>query len=278
MTTRIPASSVEIVKILFDFIKDHFDEFKHRYEPRNGNQREKWWWINHEYGKDRGERGRSWAPFVEACFVMEGEKTPFTVGHCYNYSHHNVENFIEYAFKVSYNHEKHPCDSSSRGGGGGIDVSWRDNNNYFLALEHSEDSDPYNKSEFCSKFNKGTSNANAQLKGICDEICKLKDKHPAFNIIVSRPNIRDQDHGIYSSVVNEFKKNIEDILSHINPPSNEKWIVILIAPQIHVKDPIKGIMINFHCYEWNGKQLSLITGDRNYSFEVKTVNGFVRKV
>ncbi len=278
MTGKIPASSVEIVDILFDFIEDHFDKFKHRYEPKHNGQ-EKWWWINHEYGKDRGARGESWAPFVEACFVMEGEITTFNVGHCYGNDTHNVENFIEDTFKRPYNHSKHPCDSSSKGGGGGIDVSWRGNDNkYFLALEHSENRHPDPGRGICDKFNKGKSDSNAQLRGICDEICKLKDKHSKFNIIVSRPNIRYRDNYIFSSVVNDFKKNIEDILSHINPPSEEIWIVILIAPQTHVRDPIMGMMINFHCYEWNGKQLSLIKGDRNYSFEVKTANGFVRKV
>lgn len=270
MTGKIPASSVEIVDILFNFIEKYFDKFKHRPD---------WWWKNHEYGKDRGVSGESWAPFVEACFVNEGEKTPFNVGHCYGNDTHNVENFIEDTFSVSYDHNKHPCDSSSIGGGGGIDVSWRrGDNKYFLALEHSENRHPNPVNGICDKFNKGKPYDNAQLRGICDEICKLKDKHSRFNIIVSRPNIRDRDHGIYISVVNDFKKHIEDILSHINPPSEEKWIVILIAPQTHVSDPINGIMINFHCYEWNGKQLSLIKGARNYSFEVKTVNGFVRKV
>lgn len=267
----IPASSVEIVDILFNFIEDHFDKFKHRPD---------WWWKNHEYGKDRGVSGESWAPFVEACFVMEGEKTPFNVGHCYGNDTHNVENFIEDTFGVSYDHNKHPCDSLSKGRGKGIDVSWRtDDNKYFLALEHSENSDPNPGIGICDKFNKLKPDNNAQLRGICDEICKLKDKHSTFNIIVSRPNIRDQDHEIYISVVNDFKKHIKDILSYINPPSEEKWIIILIAPQIHVKDPIKGMTVQFHCYEWNGNQNQLveIKGERDYFFKVKTVNGFVIK-
>lgn len=274
MTSQEQLSTKSIVEMLFNFIIDNFDSFEHS-PGRNG------WWNNHNYGKERGLNGDSWAPFVEACFVLEGEKTSFTVGHCYGNDAHNVENFIDdYRTSMNeieppYNHSIHPCDSSSIGGGEGIDVSWRiKDEKYFLALEHSENRHPQaidknGESGFCSKFNNGEPENNAQLRGICDEIYKLKKKHSIYNIIVSRPHIRYKDNKIYQNVVDCFKKNIEGILLNVNPP--DKWLIILIAPEFHVSNPIEETKIKFHCYEWQSNKLEKIQENEKYSFKVKTI-------
>ncbi len=81
------------------------------------------------------------------------------------------------------------------------------------------------------------------MRGICDEIYKLKKKNSTYNIIVSRPHIRDLDKKIYQNVVDYFKTNIEGILLNVNPPN--KWLIILIAPEFHVTNPIEEIRIKF---------------------------------
>lgn len=255
MTNQVAKlSTITIVERLFNFIKDNFDKFGHRKEN---------WWLKHSYGKNRNETGQSWAPFVEAFFVFEGEKNHFEVGHCYGNDEHNVENFIDdirnSTIKPHYNRNEHPCYPQNTNNADGIDVSWRDiENNLILAFEHSEDS------------HGGGSTANGQLIEIKDEIEKLSRADADINIIVSRPHIRYSDNKIYQNVVDYFKKDIETILLNINPIN--EWIIILITPEFHVvNNPINPIKIKFHCYQWNANILEDIPLQKN-SFQVKIDN------
>lgn len=263
-------STITIVEKLFNFIKDNFDTFGHHHISRG-------WWIDHRYGQTRNDRGNSWAPFIEAFFVIEGEKTSYEVGHCYR--HKNVEFFISDIFQRVYDETIHPCDSQLSGQSEGIDVSWRTKNGeYILALEHSEDSLDMSivRNQICKRFNHRTT-ADGQLRGICDEIHKLRNINinSKYNIIVSRPHIRDSDNKIYQNVVDYFKKNIENILLNINPIN--EWIIILITPEFHVvNNPINPINIKFHCYQWNANILEDIPLQEN-SFQVKMDNNSLVK-
>ena len=58
----------QFVDGLCDFVMCNFNNFEHRKKTGEKN-----WWFNHKYGK-KGKRGMSWSPFIEACFIILGEK------------------------------------------------------------------------------------------------------------------------------------------------------------------------------------------------------------
>jgi hypothetical protein len=234
----------EIIETLFSFIKDHFDDFNH--QPR-GNDK---WWLSTQYG-------HSWAPFVEACFILEGEKRCYgevnnkigEIGH--SYTHPNITNVFQKMLKnpEPYNSQTRYLDFDL------IDLSWRDKNDkLILALEHSEDG----------------SKTDNQLKEIFREMDKLNGNSSDFNVIVSRPRLRrlpghrDQ----YSDRLIEYENRIKEKLSEMQ--SKENWIFILIAPESDFIPVNTSKKIIFHCYKWENDKLSKIVSEigEDYSFEV----------
>lgn len=239
-------SEKEIIETLFNFIKQHFDELGHR---PDGNTK---WWHHTRYGG-------SWAPFVEACFIIEGERRGYgkgedKIGH--SYTHHNITDFFLKIFKRTYDNNSKYDNYLD------IDFSWRTKDKLILALEHSEDPD---------KSSKGITTADKQLDAIFQELDKLKNVCSLFKIVVSRPHIRDQDKGDYDSVVKYFKEEIEIYLSQTKPRSDENWIITLIALGTDLKKADERTKIKFHSYKWEINKLAEVEGD--YSFEVKMDNG-----
>ncbi len=238
-------SEKEIIEILFNFIKKYFDNFGHHSDSNNK------WWHHTKYGA-------SWAPFVEACFIMEGESCGFgkgkdKIGH--SYTHHNITDFLK-IFKITYDNSNKYDNYLD------INLSWRTKDKLILAIEHSE---------YPDKYSKKITTADKQLDAIFQELDKLKNVCSLFKIIVSRPHIRDQDKGDYDSVINYFKKEIEFNFLQTVPPSDENWIIILIAPGTDLKKADARTEIKFHSYKWEIDKLIEVEGD--YSFEVKMDNG-----
>lgn len=254
-------STSTIVKTVFDFIKDNFDRFEHR--KRNG---EKNWWHNHKYGQEQEidekfilKRGDSWAPFVEACFIKEGNNRGYLIGH--SFTHPNITFVFRDFFGEVYNETNKYKDYKK------IDVSWRENKSeLILALEHSEDSKGHSKLH---------TTADGQLDQIKDEIDnKLKNEHSDYKVIVSRPYLRGIPRGDnYPELTEYFKIKIKDMLRNVNPKSDEKWIIILIAPVKDIQQTGDSTHIKFHCYEWMQNDLQLIEGSENCSFEVEMNDG-----
>ncbi len=252
---KLELSEKVITEILFDFIKQHYNDFGHHHKKREKSK----WWHNHNYGKQIGKRGDSWAPFVEACFINEGEKRGYgnndgKIGH--SFTHPNITKVFSEILKRSLPYNKrHKYDDYLS-----IDVSWRNKENKLIfALEHSEDA------------KKTGTVADAQLIEIFDEIDKLKNIYSVFKVIVSRPHIRRKDHGDYNLVVNDFKKQIENKLLNLKPCSEENWIIILVAPETDLKRADERTKIKIHSYKWEIEKLTEVEGD--YSFEVKMDNG-----
>lgn len=241
-------SSQNIVETLFNFVKANFDKFEHM--PKSPHK----WWHNTKYG-------RSWAPFVEACFIIWGEETnnshqaTHKIGH--TYTHPNISTFMG-KINHPYGIDKYPKFPPRL-----YDVSWvNEEGELILALEHEESA---NK-------NHG-SIAEGQLYAIFEELEKLRYYKGKFKIIVSRPHIRDEDNGNYEILINDFKKEIQKKLSRLAIIPKEKWIIILIAPGKDIQQTGDSIHIKFHCYEWMQNDLQLIEGSENCSFEVEMYDG-----
>lgn len=138
-------STIKIVERLFNFIKDNFDRFEHK--PRGHNK----WWHSTKYGG-------SWAPFIEACFINEGENFGYNIGH--SFTRPNITSVFKEFFSGRVYDKDHRHQDYK-----GIDISWRnkhEDNKLILALENSEDS------------HGGGSTADGQLIEIQGEIDKLK--------------------------------------------------------------------------------------------------------
>ncbi len=246
---KLELSEKVIIEILFDFIKQHFNDFGHHYKKGEKSK----WWHNHNYGKQIGKRGDSWAPFVQACFIKEGEKLNYKIGECRTYP--NLKDFmkgIKHPYGSSAN--KYPCRC--------YDISWvNDAGELFLALEHEESA---------NKGNGGT--ADKQLEAIYEELEKLGYYKGKFKVLVSRPHLqKGSDGNSYPGLLEHFKKKITNKLTIVKPHTEENWIIILIAPEIDLKKVDERTKIKFHSYKWETDKLMEIEG--NYSFEVKMDNG-----
>jgi hypothetical protein len=245
-------SSQDIVETLFNFVKANFDKFEHA--PKSPHK----WWHNTKYG-------RSWAPFVEACFIIWGEElnkshqAAYIIGH--TYSHPNISTFMK-EINHPYGTDIYPKFPPRL-----YDVSWvNEEGKLILALEHEE-----------SENNNHGSIAENQLYAIFEELKKLRYYKGEFKIIVSRPHNRNEDNGNYDNLINDFKNEIQTKLSSLSILPKEKWIIILIAPGKDIKRPGDSTHIKFHCYEWMQNDLQLIEGSENCSFEVEMyIGGYVK--
>ncbi len=222
-------SEKEIIKILFNFIKDKFDNF----------------------GIHHSKRGDSWSPFVQACFIKEGEKLNYKIGECRTYP--NIKDFMkEIKHPYGSSASKYPCRC--------YDISWvNDAGELILALEYEESTNEGNGST-----------AEKQLHAIFDELEKLRYYKGQFKILVSRPRKRNRRDN-YLDSINHFEKEINIKLSNVKPLLSEKWIIILIAPETDLKKAEERTKIKFHSYKWETDKLMEIEGD--YSFEVEMDNG-----
>lgn len=264
--------SEDIIKVLFEYVEEHFNDFGHTN------------WHTSDFGG-------SWSPFVETCFMLEAMKygNHYKIGHCYTQS--NITDYIEKVHRSEFGRmyspnenppDKYPCRC--------FDVSWiEQDNSFFLALEHSEDSPSeikriqrelkYSKDEDV----KGVMAIN-QLLAIRDEINKLKDFKANFKVIISRPHPFDgvkrnnnYEPGTYGDSVNYFKKIIENDLKKdaASFDDTETWVIILITP-----DPNRSRMsgrnnnIKFYCYEWKGKnEVESLSDAGEKSIEIQKENG-----
>lgn len=224
-------STVSIIEMLFDFIKDKFDIFEHKARGHNK------WWHSTKYGG-------SWAPFIEACFINEGENSGYNIGH--SFTHSNITDVFRDFFSGRVYDKDHRHQDYK-----GIDISWRnisEENKSILALENSEDSQG------------NGSTAGDQLNKISEEIDKLEKNCADFNIIVSRPHLRriKGRRDSYSDLINYFQNEINKKLLTTNPSLNQKWIIVLIAPEEDLNQHNRQTQIGFHCYEWKTNKLERI--------------------
>ncbi|UGV41480.1 hypothetical protein J7W08_04095 [Methanococcoides orientis] len=130
-------SEEDVADKLYDFIKEYFDDFGHKIGTN--------WWFT-----------PSWSPFVEACFLIWGEKLNYKVGA--SYTQDNVPIFLREIGVISdIDKFQKPIDR-------GFDLSWHtENYDFILGLEHEE----------TIKGNFGNTVEN-HLQNIYDEIEKLR--------------------------------------------------------------------------------------------------------
>lgn len=261
-------NSDDIINILFNYINENFDKFGHNN-----------WWKTEKYGG-------SWSPFVETCFMLEAMKygDKYKILCCY--SHEPITNYIHDFYSGKFPADcKYPCRD--------IDVAWLDKNNtYFLAVENSEDI-PTEKSKidqmkylinYSDKEDENVEGiAKDQLIAIRDEINKLKGIKSSFKVLISRPHPFDKVNinnrrgaGTYRDSVNIFKELIEKDLKKDADSFNEKerWVIILITPDPDRSRIYIPNQIIFHCYQWNGKELSDLDPDHTkYVIPIQEING-----
>lgn len=195
---------------LFNFMKKYFNEFD---MYKNGNN----WWF-----------GKSWSPFVQACFLIWGEKLGYKLGASYKRAH--LPNFLK---KIKYPkiYQK-PTDFL-------YDISWHDRNyEFYLGLEHEETG----------------STAEKQMKEIGDEIEKLRRYKGTYKIIVARPYYTTKQ--TYQEAEKYYKEKIEEHLLRIEPPEEENWIVIFIGIENNLASPPYETNTLFSYYIWEKKALS----------------------
>jgi len=189
----------KIVEELFEFITDYFDKFK-------CSKAEKNWWENHKYNSKKGRYGSSWSPFISTFFITFGSKQNYNIGASYTYEK-GIKNFINDNLNNKYQYQK----PLSRG----FDVSWHNTQyEFILGMEHEETG----------------STIEANLQSIFEEIEKLRSYKGKFKIIVSRPRLSTTINTFPESM-KYYKEEIEKKILKINCPDEEKWIVILIAPE-----------------------------------------------
>lgn len=233
----------DIINILFNYVKENFDKFGHQ-EPN-------WWWHT-DYGS---EGSSSWSPFVETCFILYGEgedrdNPRYEI--FYDVVGWGVEPIKKFMKNVHcLDVHKYPSDNS--------DINLKDNGNYILSLEHSEDGRPRDR----------------QLRNIFEEINKLKDIPNGFKVLISRPQPFDRwtnPNGYFQSI-GYFKQEIQNKLMSAILNNSEKWLIILIAP--FPDDNPKEII--FYCYEWNGTALHDIDEQHEkYTIPIKQVTKWVK--
>jgi len=241
----------QFIDELYDFIISNFNNFEHRKQKGEKN-----WWINNKYGQERGKRGKSWSPFIEACFIILGEKlndkfdAKYKIGH--SYTHPNISIFMEdLNHPYGNGHPKYPnrC----------FDVSWaNDKGELILTLEHEEKGNHWDD----------------QLVNILDEIDKLRYFKGKSKLIITRPIIRTTKE-TYPEIIKILETEIKEKFLIIEPPEEENWILIIISPESDLKNPHDKTKIVFYCYKWN--QTDFLKSER--SFEIKMNNiGIIEKI
>ncbi len=251
--------SDDIIKILFDYVKNNFDNFGHR------RSRFFWWWeTRHWWMNPENDFGSSWSPFVEACFIEAGKKYPNYEIFCSLQNSEQLKNYMGASYR-------HPNPKKSD-----IDFFDKNANKFVLSLEHSEDS-PQQKQIDNYKGQIGWQptddqdvegdKTKKQLIAVRQEVWKLKGKqlqlNSKFKVVISRPKCFDKINGkkekpsYFDSVKyfrNQIEKDLKKDVASLN--DNENWLIILIAPNngslyANVDE------ILFYCYEWDNKKKCL---------------------
>ncbi len=227
-------NSDDIINILFNYVKDNFDKF--------GHQEPDWWW-NTDYGS-------SWSPFVEACFILYGEKNQYQIHH--SFTHPNITDFMRVVHCKKYDHSnKHTIKGLKHIS----DINLLNSGICILSLEHSEDGEPIRM----------------QLDNIFEEIDKLKDIPDGFKVLISRPQPFDRhiDPQGYSQSICYFEQEIQNRLMN----DSGQWLIILIAP--YPDDNPHEII--FYCYEWKENALHDIDENHEkYTIPIKQVTKWIK--
>lgn len=250
---EIESIQEQFIDELYNFIISNFNDFEHRKKEGEKN-----WWFNNKYGAEKGKRGKSWSPFVEACFILLGEKlnkdhnANYKIGH--DYTHSNISNFmadINHPYGIN-GYPKYPrrC----------FDVSWaNENGELILALEHEESGNYWDE----------------QLENILDELDKLRYFKGKSKLIITRPHPRIRNGETYPEIIEKLERKIKEKILEIKPLEEENWILIMISPESNLKNPQDETKMIFYCYKWN--QTDFIKSEKSFKIKMNDI-GIVEKI
>lgn len=230
-TTLIKDTSIDndaILKFLYEYIKNYFNQFGHYVST---GDRFETWWHQHKFGT-------SYQPIVQMCYILKGQELGFSVR-----EHHSQSNITELAkeiHSIEYNRRTKMKSFKNIDVCWGIDENSFGSDNLIMALEY-EDSGKID--ELFEELYQS------------QKIIKINSK---FTVLGTRLN---------TELSFDFtKKNIEEKLQKHNLSrffDNRFLIFIFIAPD-SISNPTK---ICFAEYVYQNSELKRID-DKKYSFNI----------